>query len=111
MSPRVVAAVLAAALAAVAPALGAGGPAKTYSAHGVTFRYPAGWYRLRSGRFSAEAGNTLWSQWLAPAPRGADLVIVSAYRSAVSITRATVERYRPMIAAAITQPKGSLHGR
>jgi uncharacterized RDD family membrane protein YckC len=64
---------------AVAPA----GPAQTYRAHGISFKYPAGWHQ---GTIPAStAGVWGWSTAFSPGPAG-DMVMAAARQMNISVS-------------------------
>ncbi len=130
--PRVkrIVAVLAAALVAVAAASARADELPgTFSGHGISFTYPAGWEH-KLGALQYQVGSPLWAEFFAPPtplssapvdpansgtpsvtppPLSYDVVILAAYHVSVSITKKNLPRYRSSIRAAVTQLVGQAH--
>ena len=69
---------------AVAPA----GPTQTYRAHGISFKYPAGWHQEIMPA-SAGFGAWRWASAFGPGPEG-DIVIAAAGRLNISVSAANI---------------------
>jgi len=86
--------------AAVAVAVLRGPTDRTFSAHGITFRYPASWTPIPQATFSS-VGNELTRDILGRDPSNA--VLIATYRLNSSITDQTFEQLRPEIEDSIRQ--------
>ena len=69
---------------AAAPA----GPTQTYRAHGISFKYPAGWHQESIP--ASAVGTWRWVATLGPGPEG-DIVIAAAGRLNISVSAADME--------------------
>jgi hypothetical protein len=122
-----VAAVLVAAVAATARAEDLPG---SYSAHGVSFTYPATWWHVPAS-FRVQIGTPLWTEFFAPPPvvppppppdpnqpppaepspppppptadQFTDIVGISAYRLSLAITKKNLPRYKRLIQMTVLQ--------
>lgn len=109
-------------------------PPNTFSGHGITFSYPGSWIEIPA-TFEVQVGTPLWTESVGPVPQvptpappqptptptptptppppaaaHPDLVTVAAYHVSVALTKKNIGRYKPYIAAAVTQLVAQAHG-
>ncbi len=68
----------------------------TYQAHGVLFRYPAGWHVGKVGIAASAGAQPLWTTGVGPDPL--DVVVVEAFRLSRPITVANIDAVAPDVA-------------
>jgi len=83
----------------------------TYRAHGVSFKYPAGWliegYKTQAG--SGDSAQRLWSTTVGPGTRW-DAIIVEAYRIAPAVTAQNIDAVIPDVESVTRQLFDELGG-